>query len=129
MIRELSFAGKHKKAPDGAGAFVLLNFRQRSVLRDHRATPVEAVDQFGRRLLLPDLAVLDHRRSKTAKVRTRVDASQSAVLVVEFGEANLVLPEQARELGYGVFRAATKKPAVPGLAWQNYSGPDRRGYI
>src|SRR5260370_10351386 len=34
-----------KKAPDDAGAFVLLNLRRRSVLRDERATPVEVVGQ------------------------------------------------------------------------------------
>src|SRR6202022_3973406 len=35
----------NKKAPDDAGAFELLGSAERSILRDDRATPVEAIDQ------------------------------------------------------------------------------------
>jgi hypothetical protein len=113
----------HKRKPGTpARPFVLSTFGG-SVLRDHRTTPVEAVNEFGRGLLLVDVAGLEYMCTHNAAIagRRRQCTGRAVGLVVEFGEANFVLPEQAGNLTDGVFRAATNKVPTPGLAPKHQS--------
>src|SRR5487761_1898269 len=83
---------RRKKAPDHAGAFVLL-IQQRSVLRDHRAGPVEAINQRRADGLVPSLK--GGRSSGRQAGRDNSFRKGNAAIV---GGAVLGLHEQARNI-------------------------------
>ena len=99
--------------------------QEKSVLRDDRATPVEAVDELGGRLLRVDTAGLVQDAANGAAVRN--GTKEGVGLVAQVRETNFVLPEQSGKLADGVFGAAADEPAVPSAASRHDAGRERRG--
>src|SRR5947209_6678740 len=100
---------RHKKAPDDAGAFELLELSRRSVLRDHRAAPVEAVDQFAADGV-DELLRVDRSAGQRASSNSPDRIGPDIIL----REAVLGLPEQAGQEVQRIFVAGTQEPTFIG---------------
>src|SRR5664279_4011625 len=55
----LTRPSEHKKAPDDAGAFEMLEVQRRSVLGNYRASPIEAIYKLGCSSLFVDMIALE----------------------------------------------------------------------
>src|SRR5215467_9399459 len=117
-----------KKAPAEAGAFQD-QVRERSVLRDDRATPVEAVDQLGGDRLHVGVSAIE-RMVRSNHATGPDDANREVIAgVAVVGEAIFALPEQAGDLADRVFGAAAQEVAGEGAAREGNSGRGDRGSV
>src|SRR6266852_6970905 len=103
------------------GLFILLNIRRRSVPRGGRATPVEAVDEFGGNSLFAIATVIDgvDRTRRTASTCNNSSTDLRRGAVSKVGEAILALQEQTRDPIERILGAATHEPPILALARQH----------
>ena len=92
-------------------------FRERSVPREARAAPVEAIDEFGRDGLHVRMSAIECVVRSNCAARPD-DANRKVVLAAVVGEAILALPEQPGDQPDRIFGAAAEEPAMISAARQ-----------